>query len=132
MDDAKLDLCLRVQRADGLGKALEAIDTRDQNVPDTTILQLGEDVHPELRSLALANPQSQKILLALEVDAQGQVHRLGLNMPTRPKFQVDRIQVDDRLDRIQRLSLPGFDILQNRIGYGRDQGRRNFDTVELV
>ena len=40
MDDAGLDLCLRERRLDGLGKALEAVHDRDEDVLDLAIAKI--------------------------------------------------------------------------------------------
>src|SRR6516164_5548792 len=47
MDDASLNNRLRKNRIDGLRKALQAIDDRDQNILGAAGLQLVDDAQPE-------------------------------------------------------------------------------------
>ena len=56
MHDAGLDQGLRKHRRDCLGKALQAIDHRDQHVLDPTGPEFVHDPQPELGALALLDP----------------------------------------------------------------------------
>ena len=45
---------------------------------------------------------------------------------------MDAVQVDDRVDRIQRPGLPRLDLVDDRIGHGRDQAGRDLRAVHLL
>jgi hypothetical protein len=61
---------------DGFGKALQAIDTGDEDVLHAAVLQFGDDLQPELGAFGLGDPQAEHFLLAGQVDADGQIDRL--------------------------------------------------------
>ena len=76
VDDAQLHLGPGIHRLYGLRKAGQAIAAGDEDVVDTAVLQFGEHVEPELCAFVLLDPQAQEFLVAVQVDAQGQVDRL--------------------------------------------------------
>ncbi|CAM4464887.1 hypothetical protein VIAG107301_21285 [Vibrio agarivorans] len=41
MDDAKLNMCLREDGVDRIGKTLQAIDTSDKNIFNATLIEFG-------------------------------------------------------------------------------------------
>jgi hypothetical protein len=61
VDHAGLDLGPREGRLDGLREALEAVDDGDEDVLDTPIAQVAEDLGPELRPLVGLEPQAQNV-----------------------------------------------------------------------
>ncbi len=67
--DAQLNLGLRVNGLDGLGKAFEPIHTGNQDILHAVILQLGHHRQPELGTFGLGHPEAQQLFLALGVDA---------------------------------------------------------------
>ena len=77
MHDAGLDGRLGEDRLDRLGEALQPVDAADQDVPDAALLQIGEDLHPELRALGLLEPHPEHVAVAVERDAQGEVAARG-------------------------------------------------------
>jgi len=44
---------------------------------------------------------------------------------------VDAVEVNDGVDRVERTGLPGFDLLDHRVGDGRDQAGRDFHAVDF-
>lgn len=132
MDDAQLDLGLGEHAADGIGEPRQTVHRGDQDVLDPAHAQLTQDPGPELGALVLADPHPQQLLVAKEVDPQGQVHRPGLDPAFGADLQVDGVQIDDRPDRIQRAALPGPDLVQDRVGDLGDQCRRDLDAVDLL
>ncbi len=132
MHDAQLDLGLRVDRLDGVGESGEPVHAADQHVAHPAVLQLVEDPHPELGALRAGEPQAQKLLLALHVHAQGQVDRAVAHLTVLAALDHDRVQIHDRVDRVQRPRLPGFHVVQHRVGHRGDQRRRHLHLVQLV
>ena len=59
MHDAQLNLRFRKRRFDGLRKTLETVHTRNQDVFDAPVLELRQNVQPELGAFRFADPKSQ-------------------------------------------------------------------------
>ena len=65
MNDAGLNDGLRKHRIDRLGKALQTVDDRDQNVLGAPGLELVYDAQPELGALGLFDPDAENLLGAV-------------------------------------------------------------------
>jgi hypothetical protein len=74
--DAGLQRGGREHRAQRLADALEPVGDADQDVGHTACLQVVEDLHPELRTLGVLDPQAQDVARAVGQHAQRQVDRL--------------------------------------------------------
>ena len=61
--------------------------------------------------------------------AQGQMHSLVAHHPRIPGFDMDAVQLNDGVQRIQRLRLPGLDLVHHGIG-GSDLGFQS--TLKLA
>ena len=59
MDDAVLDLGVGVQAFNGLGETLETIDTGDQDVFDTAVMQVCEHTQPVMSAFLIRQVQAQ-------------------------------------------------------------------------
>ena len=75
MNDAQLDSCLGKDGLDGLGEPRQAIDTGDEYLLHTSVLEVGQDREPELRALLHGRLHAQKFLVTLQVDAQDEMDR---------------------------------------------------------
>jgi len=62
MNDADLHLRFWEDCLDSFGEALGSIHAGDEDVIDSTILQLRHDLEPEHRSLCLRHPQAKNFL----------------------------------------------------------------------
>ena len=102
MHDARLDRGLGEHGLDRLGESFEAVDARDQDVGDAALLELVEDLHPELRALGLLEPHAEHVTLALHVHAQGEVAGLALNAAALTDLQDQAVEEHDRVDVIER------------------------------
>lgn len=71
VDDAQLHLSFREDRFDGFGEAFEAVHAGDEDVFDSTILQLRHDLKPQLRALGLAEPEAKHLFIARKCNADG-------------------------------------------------------------
>ena len=114
MDDAKLNLSLRVRAGNGIGESLQTIDAGDQDILDAAVLQLGQHAEPELRSFGFGKPQAQKLLVTCQIDAQSEINGLVDDTLVLADFQHDTVQVDDGIKRIQWARLP----VDNLVDYG--------------
>ena len=64
-------------------------------------------------------------------NTDGHVHSPIFHSPLGAHLHHKRIQIDDRINRIQRPRLPGLDLFDHRIGHVRDQRWRNLHLVHL-
>ena len=48
---------------------------------DAAGLQIGQDLHPELRALGLLEPHAEHVAVAVERDAEREVQRAALDLP---------------------------------------------------
>ena len=62
---AQMHLRLRVDRFNSFGEALEAIHTRDEDVRDAPVLQLRDDLHPELCAFRVSRLHAEDFFQAL-------------------------------------------------------------------
>ena len=129
--DARLHRGLREDRLDRLGEALQPVDAADQDVLDAALLELGEDLHPELRALGLLEPHAEHVPLALDGDAEREVAGAALHPPALADLQHQRVEEDDRVDVIQRPLLPLTDVVHDRVGDAADQVAADLDAVDL-
>ncbi len=132
MHDAELDLRLRVKRLDGFRKAFQPVHTSNEDVLYAAILQLAEHLQPEFGTFVLSNPHPQELLVTIQGDGQRQVDRFIVNVPVVAHLKPDRIQVQDRIDRLQRPRLPALDLIQDGIGHVGDQTGRELDPVQRL
>jgi hypothetical protein len=79
VDDARLHDRLGEDRLDRLGESLQAVDAADQDVLHAALLELGEDLHPELRALGLLKPHPEHVALALDGDPEREVAGAALD-----------------------------------------------------
>lgn len=101
VDHAGLHDRFRPHLADCVGQPFEPVADHDARVRDAAVLQLGEDLQPELGALAaVTGPQAQDVPGALDLDCQGQVDRPVGDLPVAD-LHVHRIQEDHRVDRVQ-------------------------------
>jgi hypothetical protein len=68
VDDAELDLGSRVDGLDCLGKAFQPVDAGDQDILETPVPLLGQNVQPELGPFALTDPKAKQLLVAFRRD----------------------------------------------------------------
>ena len=76
VDDASLNDRLWEHGIDGLGKALQAVDDRDENILRPAGLELVHDAQPEFGALGLFDPDAENILGAIRQNAECDVDRL--------------------------------------------------------
>ncbi len=59
MNNAQLNLRVRIDRFDGFRESFQTIDTGDENILHAARLQLGDDLHPKLWTLVIRSPDAQ-------------------------------------------------------------------------
>jgi hypothetical protein len=103
-------------RLDRLGESGQPIAADDEHVTHPAAAQLGAHPSPELRALTGLHPDTQHVLDAIKVDTHGDVRGPVTDLMTVADLPHQRIQVDDRVDLLQRAGLPSLDLLQHRVG----------------
>jgi hypothetical protein len=94
---------LRERRLDRLREALEPVDAADQDVGDAATTQVVEHGQPKLRALGFLPPDPEEFTLAVAGDPQGEVAGAVLHRAVLADTDHHRVEVDDPIDRIQRL-----------------------------
>ena len=84
-------------------------------------LQLGEDLHPELRALGFLKPQAEHLAAAVHPDPQREIARLALNAAAVADLEHQRVEEHHRVDVLQRPRLPRPDVIHDRVGDPADQ-----------
>src|ERR687898_1020225 len=116
MDDAGLHGGELPYRVDRLGQALQSVTDGDADVGHATVLQLGEDLKPELRALAaVAEPQSEDVAFPVDRDPDDDVDGLVAHSAVA-NFDHDGVDKDDRVDLVQRPVHPAGHLLQHLVG----------------
>src|SRR5687767_5955994 len=97
----------------GLDRAVEAgqpVGAQEQDVVDAAVLELREDLEPELGSLRLCDPQPQDVSFAIETHAQSDVEGALLDVRTITDAHDDRVEIHDGVDGLERALLPGSEL----------------------
>jgi hypothetical protein len=132
MHDAGLHRGLREHRLDRLRETFQPVDTRDQDVLDAALLEVGQDLHPELRALVRLKPHAQHITVAIHPDRHRQVAGPPLDRAAVADLEHQRVEEHDRIDVVQRPRLPRPRVVHHRVGHPRDQVAANLDAVDLL
>jgi hypothetical protein len=131
VNDARLHHGLGEDRLDRLREPLQPVDAADQDVPDAALLELGEDLHPELRALGFLKPQAEHVALALDGDPEREVAGAALDGTAFADLEHQAVEEDHRVDVVQRSLLPGADVVHDRIGDAADQVAADLHAVDL-
>src|SRR3954447_17983651 len=123
--------CLGKDRGDGVGQPGEAVAAGDQDVAQAAVAQLGEHRVPELRALGLGDPAAQGVRAAVDVDADDQVRDLDRDRALVPDLDADTVDVDDRVDLVDRPVPPDLDFVGDHLRDVRDQFPGCFYSVHL-
>ena len=118
-------------RLDRFGEPLQPVDTGDQDVVDAALLEVGEDLHPELRALVGLEPHAEHFALAVHPDRHRQIAGPALHAAAVADLQHHAVQEHDRVDILQRPGLPRAGVLHDRVGDAADQIPSDFDAVDL-
>ena len=130
MDDAGLHPRLREDGLDRLGEPLQPVDAGDQDVLDAALLQVVEDLEPELARWFL-EPHPEHVPVTVEGDAQGEVADPALHAACFSDLDHEAVEEDDLVDVLQRPLLPGTHVLHDRVGDAADQVAADSHLLEL-
>jgi hypothetical protein len=113
------------------GNPFQPVNARDQDVVDAALLEIGEDLHPELRALVGLEPHAEHFALAVHPDRHRQITRAPLHAAAVTDLEHQRVEEHDRVDVLQRPGLPGAGVVHDRVGDAADQIPSDFDAVDL-
>jgi hypothetical protein len=114
------------------GEAGEAVDAGDQDVPDAAAVEVVQDGQPELGALGVLPPNAERFAVAVAGDPDGQIAGAGADRAVLGHLDAQRVEVDDRIDRLQRPRTPCRDVLQHGVGDAADGVAADLDAVEAL
>ncbi|GDD75767.1 hypothetical protein HmCmsJML204_01070 [Escherichia coli] len=124
MDDAELNMRLRVHAIYRFREAFQAVHAGNQDVLKATIFQLSQYTQPELCTFIFCQPHTQQLFLTVGIDAQREEHRFVNDTPAVTNLNHNTVKINNGIQCIQRSILPFRDLLFNRIGhFGYQRGR---------
>jgi hypothetical protein len=132
VDDAGLVDRLREDGVDRFREAGEAVRANEEHVLDATVAQLGQHARPETGALALLDPEAEAVAFAVEGDPDRDVDGLLAHDLLVADRDLQRVQVDDHVQLLERPALPGPDVVLDRRGHLRDQPVRDVDAIPLA
>src|SRR2546428_6638607 len=105
---------LREDRVDRVGEAGQAVGADKEHVLDAAVAQLGHDARPEAGALALFDPEAEAVAFALERDPDRDVDGLLAHDLLVADRDLQRVQVDDGVELLERPRLPGPVVVLDR------------------
>jgi len=98
----------------------------------TPLLELGDDLHPELRALGFLEPQAEHVAVTVHGDAQGEVAGAALHASALTDLEHQAVQEHDRIDVIERPRGPGPGVVHHGVSDAADQIPADLDAIELL
>ena len=99
---------------------------------DPALLEVVEDLHPELGALVGLKPHPENLTITVHRDRHREVARFALNTPAVADLQHQSVQEDDWIDVLERPGLPGPSVVHDRVGHLADQVTADLDAVDLL
>lgn len=131
MDDAKLNMRLGIYAVYGIGEALQAIDTGNQDILKTPIFQFSQDIKPELRAFIFRYPHAQQFLLTFGINTQHEENGFVNDRTVVTNLYHDTLKINNGIERLQGPILPLAHLLFNPVGDFRYQRRRDISIVHF-
>ncbi len=133
MDDAELNLGIRVDRCNGIGESGQTIDAGNQDIFDTAVVEVGQDGEPEVGAFALGQVEVENLLLALQTDGQNCLNCLTFVATVVLDLVMDCVEPDEGVQALQEALLPlpgrgGYDLVCN----GAQRGCGDLDAVQIL
>ena len=122
--DAGLHDRVREHGGDRVGKSLQPINDGEQNILHSAGLEVVHHAQPELGAFGLLDPQAEDVLVPGTPHADGQVYGLVAYQALVTDLDPQRIEVHDRVGRLQRPRLPRSNFVDDRIRHHRNEVRR--------
>lgn len=107
MDDAQLDMCLRVDIVYCIREVLQAVHAGNQDILKFPVFQLAQ---PELCIFFFCLPHTQKLFLTFGIDAQREERCLVNHTAVGTHFHYNAVKINNGIQRIERSVLPLSDL----------------------
>ncbi len=114
------------------GTTLQPAEARDQDVLDAALLEVGQDLQPELRALGPLKPHPEDVAVPVKRDAQGEVQRAALDRAAVADLEDHAVQEHDRIDVLQRALGPLAHVIHDRVGDAADEIEADLNAVDLL
>ena len=114
------------------GKPRQAVGADEQDVLDAAVAELGQHARPEAGAFGLLDPEAQAVALTVEGDPDRDVDGLLTDDLLVADRDLERVQVDDHVQLLERPALPQPHVVLDRCGHLTDQSVRDVDAVELT
>jgi len=128
MHHTGLDHRVRPGRLDRLREAGQPVTAGDQHIFDAPVGELGAHPGPKLGALSGLDPDAEDMLDAVGVDPDRDVSGLVPDGVGVLDLHHQRVEVDDRIHRLQRPRLPRLHLLGHRVGDVGDRLVRQLRT----
>lgn len=121
MYDAELDRNLRENTCNRIRKTLEPVNTRDEDILDSSVLEIRKHTEPEVGSLALGDVHAQKFFSSFGIEGQHIIDGSG----HRPILLVHylimyRIKPYNWIHAVQRPVFPALYLRKDSVRYAAD------------
>jgi hypothetical protein len=98
---------------------------------DAALVEVVEDREPELRAFCLLPPDPEHLALALERDPEREVAGAVAHRAVLFDLHLQRVEVDDRVDRLERPGAPRGDVSEHGVGDAADRVAADLGAVEI-
>src|SRR5215211_1817707 len=90
-----------------------------------------KDGEPELRALGLLPPDAEHLAVAFDGDADRQIAGAGADRAVLAHLDHQRVEVNDRVDGLQRPRAPHRDVLKDGVGDPADRVAADLGAAEI-
>ena len=132
VDDAALQPAFGEDGLNGLHHPTQAVRAEQIYIQNTPAFEVIQHIQPEFAIFALSDPDSQNILPAVHGDTKDHIGSLGHVPPVFPDLVVNGVHEHERIHRLQRTVLPGYDRGHDFFADLRYQLRRDLHTVQFL
>ena len=123
---------MRIDGPNGLGETCQAIHGEYQHVAHTTVLEFVQHPQPILGRLGLADPDSQALLVACEVDSDHQISGHVLDPAVNPELEKEGVHENNSVDCLEGPILPLLSLVQDGVGDPAYRLRRDLMVVDFL
>ena len=132
MHNAQLNLRFRKYRLDRFRKPLQSVHADDKHILHSPIAQLRHHRQPEFRPFRVGHPQAQHVFDSIQAHPQHHVNGAIFDSSLVTHLHKQCIQVQDRIDTLQRPVLPFLHFFDHRVGHLRYQRGADLDSVDVL
>lgn len=116
MDNAQLDMCLRINAVYCVREPFQSVHAGNQNVLKPPVFKLCQHTQPELRPFVFCQPHAQQFFLAFGVNTQSKEHGFVNHAAAVTNLHNNTVKINNGIQCIQRSILPLCHLFFNGIG----------------